>query len=156
MSSFVPERPTLPPLRSLALPMHGVPSKMALPGVHVPCNEQQVRLLHLRQRQASDTAELFTAPRVRHLISPRLAAHTAGFRFLSPTSSVYRRSPRIHVVQLNSQLPELCASDEYCGTTCPPCPDRFSRNRRCRSRFVLDKSVKCVGTQSDFLSRCLG
>jgi hypothetical protein len=43
MSSFVPERPTLPPLRSLALPMHGVPSKMTLPGVHVLCNGQQVR-----------------------------------------------------------------------------------------------------------------
>jgi len=38
MSSFVPERPTLPPLRSLALPMHGVPSKMTLPGL---CNGQQ-------------------------------------------------------------------------------------------------------------------
>lgn len=47
MSSFVPERPTLPPLRSLALPMHGVPSKMALPGVHVLCNDQQVRPLSL-------------------------------------------------------------------------------------------------------------
>jgi len=43
--SFVPERPTLPPLRSLALPMHGVPPKMTLPGVHVLCNGQQVRLL---------------------------------------------------------------------------------------------------------------
>ena len=44
MSSFVPERPTLPPLRSLALPMHGVPSKMTLPGVPVLCNGQEVRL----------------------------------------------------------------------------------------------------------------
>jgi len=34
MSSFVPERPTLPPLRSLALPMHGVPSKLTLPSMH--------------------------------------------------------------------------------------------------------------------------
>ncbi|KAI0295741.1 hypothetical protein BC826DRAFT_1007381 [Russula brevipes] len=33
MPSFVPERPTLPPLRSLALPMHGVPAKMTLPGL---------------------------------------------------------------------------------------------------------------------------
>jgi len=41
MPSFVPERPTLPPLRSLALPMHGVPSKMTLPGMHVVCNDQQ-------------------------------------------------------------------------------------------------------------------
>jgi len=41
MSSFVPERPTLPPLRSLALPMHGVPSKMTMPGVQVLCNGQQ-------------------------------------------------------------------------------------------------------------------
>lgn len=33
MSSFAPERPTLPPLRSLALPMHGVPSKLTLPSI---------------------------------------------------------------------------------------------------------------------------
>jgi hypothetical protein len=47
MPSFAPERPTLPPLRSLALPMHGVPSKMTLPGAHVLCNGQQVRFLSL-------------------------------------------------------------------------------------------------------------
>jgi hypothetical protein len=39
MSSFVPARPTLPPLRSLALPMHGVPNNLTLPSL------QSVRLL---------------------------------------------------------------------------------------------------------------
>lgn len=47
MSSFVPERPTLPPLRSLALPMHGVPSKITLPGIHGLCSSQLVRHLIL-------------------------------------------------------------------------------------------------------------
>lgn len=41
MSSITmfPERPTLPPLRSLDLPMHGVPSRMTLPGIHELCNQ---------------------------------------------------------------------------------------------------------------------
>ncbi|KAN0130132.1 hypothetical protein V8E53_012077 [Lactarius tabidus] len=39
MSSVFPERPTLPPLRSLDLPMHGVPSRMTLPGIHELCNQ---------------------------------------------------------------------------------------------------------------------
>lgn len=34
-----PERPTLPPLRSLDLPMHGVPSRMTLPSIHELCNQ---------------------------------------------------------------------------------------------------------------------
>ncbi|KAF8268913.1 hypothetical protein EI94DRAFT_1799819 [Lactarius quietus] len=37
--SMYPERPTLPPLRSLDLPMHGVPSRMTLPGIHELCNQ---------------------------------------------------------------------------------------------------------------------
>lgn len=41
MSSITmcPERPTLPPLRSLDLPMHGVPSRMTLPSIHELCNQ---------------------------------------------------------------------------------------------------------------------
>jgi hypothetical protein len=47
MPSLVPERPTLPPLRSLALPMHGVPSNMTLPGIHELCNNQVIPFLYL-------------------------------------------------------------------------------------------------------------
>jgi len=39
MSSLVPERPTLPPLRSLALPMHGAPSRTTLPGIQTLYND---------------------------------------------------------------------------------------------------------------------
>ncbi|KAI0300164.1 hypothetical protein B0F90DRAFT_1725595 [Multifurca ochricompacta] len=35
--AMITERPTLPSLRSLALPMHGVPSKMTSPSVHDLC-----------------------------------------------------------------------------------------------------------------------
>ena len=122
------------------------------------------RSVHFPPRQRQESDKLITEPRIRLLIPPRLAAHTAGFRFLShnfacalpPTSSVYCRSPCIYVLQFNSQPPAIWAS-EYCGTTCPPCPDRLPRKRRCRSRFILDKCIKCVGcTQSNFLSGCAG
>jgi hypothetical protein len=102
-----------------------------------------------------------TGSRVRLLI-PRLAAQTAGLRFLShnlaraisPTSSVYCRSPCIYIIQFNSQPPAFYVSGQWCGTTCSPCLERFPRKRRCRSRYMLDKWVKCVGcSQSDFLSR---
>ena len=117
----------------------------------------------LIQRQPSDP---FTGPRV-WLSLPRLAEQTARYRCfsynynfpraVSSASSVYRRSPRIYVLQFHSHPPVSHASDECCGTTRPPCPDRFPRKRRCRSRFILDKCVKCVRcTQSNFLSRCIG
>jgi hypothetical protein len=47
MPSLVPERPTLPPLRSLALPMQGVPSNTTLPGIHELYNDQMVLFLYL-------------------------------------------------------------------------------------------------------------
>lgn len=107
-----------------------------------------------------------TGPRVWLSLS-RLAEQMARFCFfsydcefpraVSSASPVYRRPPRIYVVQFNSYPPVSHASDECCGTTRPPCPDRFSRKRRCRSRFILGKRGKCVRcTQSNILSRCIG
>lgn len=48
-ATMYPQRPTLPPLRSLDLPMHGVPSRMTLPGIHELCSQggsDLVRLLY--------------------------------------------------------------------------------------------------------------
>lgn len=109
-------------------------------------------------------AKPFTGHRVSPSL-PRLAEQTARFRFfshdfslaVSSAPTVYRRPPRVYVVQFNSHPPVLHASNECCRAARPPCPDRFSRKRGCRSRFIFDKRVKCVRcAPSDFLPRCIG
>jgi hypothetical protein len=153
MPSFVPERPTLPPLRSLALPMHGVPSKMTLPGIPVS---------PLTRSSTATVINTVTGSLLRPLI-PNSATQMAGTRLLShiftravsPASSVYSRSPRIYVLQFGSQLPTSYASDESRRTTRSPRPDRLARKGRCRARHMLDKCIECVGcTQDDLLPRC--
>jgi hypothetical protein len=69
MSSVFPERPTLPPLRSLDLPMHGVPSRMTLPGIHELCNQNNdlVRLLPYRAVAVfTDIVNSITGPVASH------------------------------------------------------------------------------------------
>lgn len=61
-ATMYPQRPTLPPLRSLDLPMHGVPSRMTLPGIHELCSQggsDLVRLLYFRFNAAvvTDTVD---------------------------------------------------------------------------------------------------
>ena len=67
-----PQRPTLPPLRSLDLPMHGVPSRMTLPGIHELCSQGDsdlVRLLYFRVNAVAvdtDTVDSITGPVTSH------------------------------------------------------------------------------------------
>ncbi|KAH9994706.1 hypothetical protein BJV77DRAFT_994307 [Russula vinacea] len=92
MSSFVPERPTLPPLRSLALPMHGVPSKLTLPAV------QSDPHAHQRRRQecvSSPTYSQFPPP------PPSIAGPPASTLYNS--TSTYPQ----YVHQANSPEPHV-------------------------------------------------
>ena len=88
MSSLTmfPERPTLPPLRSLDLPMHGVPSRMTLPSIHELCNQSDdlVRLLYVRVNVTvvPDAIGLITGPVAPHRILC-LAMETSGICFFS-------------------------------------------------------------------------
>ncbi|KAI0254634.1 hypothetical protein BJV78DRAFT_1359515 [Lactifluus subvellereus] len=79
MPSSAPERPTLPPLRSLALPMHGVPSNMTLPGINELYNDQldpsHVAALHAWQRRRRETVSSPTSP---HAPSPPPPPSIAG------------------------------------------------------------------------------
>ena len=83
-----PQRPTLPPLRSLDLPMHGVPSRMTLPGIHELCsqgNGDLVRLLYLRINAIAVVTDPFT-PITGPVASYRtlcLAMETSRVRFLT-------------------------------------------------------------------------
>lgn len=86
MSSFVPERPTLPPLRSLALPMHGVPSNLTLPSL------QSVRPL-VPDTQSFDTDLIHRTP---------MPGSTVG-RNAFPLPHLYtRRHPRLHLLRVPS------------------------------------------------------
>ena len=90
MSSFAPERPTLPPLRSLALPMHGVPSRLTLPAI------QSVQLLISNTRQSSDTAKL---------IHRTLMLCIDGRNTFPPPRLCIRRLPcLLHLLQVPSPL----------------------------------------------------
>src|SRR5712671_3843953 len=156
MSSLVPERPTPPPLRSLALPMHGVPSKSTLPGIQTLYNDPSVRLLIFHPLTVLTKA--ITGP-------ASLAAQPAGIRVLSYVfaravslaSSIHRRPPSIHVIPCRPLPAPSTSDDESCGTTRSPCPDRFSRKRRRRSRFIHDRRIERVrSSQDNFVPRCLG
>jgi hypothetical protein len=94
MSSFVPERPTLPPLRSLALPMHGVPSKLTLPAV------QSDPHAHQRRRQ-----ECVSSPTSLHAPFPPPPPSIAG-----PLASTLYNSTANHpqyMHQANSAEPHV-------------------------------------------------
>jgi hypothetical protein len=131
MPSLVPERPTLPPLRSLALPMHGVPTNMTLPGIHELYNDQLVRFLFLKCSDCPLTqSTLVTGPFARRR-TPCLAAQTSGNRLLpnisarafSSTPPVYCRPPRIYAIQFSHTPTVTDATHEPFGTTCSPRPD---------------------------------
>lgn len=69
--AMFPERPTLPPLRSLDLPMHGVPSRMTLPGIHELCNQGDdlVRLPYFQVNAVAvvtDTVDSIVGPIASH------------------------------------------------------------------------------------------
>lgn len=85
MSSFVPERPTLPPLRSLALPMQGVPSRLTLPSI------QSVRSLTLNTTHRSLT--------LIHRI-PMPCSADGRNAFPLPHLYTTRRLPRLHPLQV--------------------------------------------------------
>lgn len=118
MSSFVPERPTLPPLRSLALPMQGVPSRLTLPSLQsvrslIPSTrDRSLTLIHrilmpcsADGRNAFPLPHLYTRrpPRLHLLqvpLPPRYTIHRPATRNLC-----IRRMPRNHMFALSSPIP---------------------------------------------------
>jgi hypothetical protein len=118
MSAFVPERPTLPPLRSLALPMHGVPSKLTLPSLQsvrplIPnTGDRSLTLFHrIPMPCSADGRNAFPLPhlyarRLPHLhllqvpLHPRSTIHQPATRNIC-----IRRIPRNHMFALSSPIP---------------------------------------------------
>lgn len=110
-----PDRPTLPPLRSLDLPMHGVPSRMTLPGIHELCNQGDdlVRLPYFRVDAVAvvtDTVDSIAGPVTSHctlcmaMETSRICFFTNLLMLPIQSASLICRlhcSPFIYVTQLN-------------------------------------------------------
>jgi hypothetical protein len=119
MSAFVPERPTLPPLRSLALPMHGVPSRLTLPSIQsvrslIPNTGHRslTLLIHrIPMPCSADGRNVFPPP---HLYTRRLLRLNLSQVPLHPRYTIHhppthniciRRIPRNHMFALSSPIP---------------------------------------------------
>lgn len=118
MSSFIPERPTLPPLRSLALPMQGVPTRLTLPSIQsvrslIPntCDRSLTLVHRIPMPCSADGRNAFPLPHLytrrlprRHLsqvpLPPRYTIHQPATRNIC-----IKRIPRNHTFALSSLIP---------------------------------------------------
>ncbi len=118
MSPFVPERPTLPPLRSLALPMHGVPSRLTLPSIQsvrslIPATrDNPLTLIHRTPKPCNaDGRNTFLLPHLYTRLLPRLhllqvPSHPrCTIQQPATRNTCIRRIPRDHMFASSSPIP---------------------------------------------------